>query len=363
MAVFDSNVFQRLKVETPLIKGHTAPVLDVKFCPSRSNLLATASDDATVRLWEIPQGGLTKDVNMEIQKFTLHSRKVSLLSFNPSVTEIIASAGFDNQVYVWNLLNAESYAKLSMGDVPLCLDWNHNGSLLGLTTKEKLVYIADPRANKIVLSAKGHDSSRPQKMGFINEHYYFTCGSNKSNERQIKLYDMRNATEGITESIQSCQVDNQTGIMMPYYDADTGLIYVPGRGEGNIKYFEYSSGTIKFASEFKGSLPQKGIAAFPKRTMNYNKCEIARFAKFTNSNTIEYLSFYYPKRNEGYDAGIYPDCLTGEPGLSAEEWLKGENRDPVRKPITSLENNWLTTEMNFEKKEEPKVETDQEKVE
>ena len=83
--------------------------------------------------------------------------------------------------------------------------------------------------------------------------------------------------------------------MMPFYDADTGLIYVPGRGEGNIKFFDYSNGTIKFANEYRSNVQQKGVAAFPKRTMNYNRCEIARFAKLSN-NAIEYLSFYFPKR-------------------------------------------------------------------
>lgn len=52
---------------------------------------------------------------------------------------------------------------------------------------------------------------------------------------------------------------------------------------------------MKFASEFRSSVPQKAVAMFPKRSVNYNKCEITRFAKMT-INSIEYLSFYVPKR-------------------------------------------------------------------
>jgi hypothetical protein len=335
----------------PQLRGHTGPVVDVKFSPFRSNLLATASDDSTVRLWEIPQGGLTEHITAELQRYTGHARKVGLLSYNPTVAEVIASAGFDNTVQVWNICNGENYCKFSVGDVPLSLDWNHNGSLVGFTTKEKLAYIADPRQNKVAITVKGHDSSKSQKMLFINNEYFFTCGFNRSNERQIKLFDMRALGEGGSDPVQVIPVDAQAGIMLPFYDADTGLIYVPGRGEGNIKYFDYSSGSIKFASEYKSTVPQKGIAAFPKRTMNYNKCEIARFAKLT-TNSVEYLSFYIPKRNEGYDASAYPDCITGEAALSVEEWIKGDTKDPVRKPITSLENSWTSSEMTFEKKNE-----------
>jgi coronin-1B/1C/6 len=199
------------------------------------------------------------------------------------------------------------------------------------------------------LSAKSHESSKSQKMQFLNSDYLFSCGFNKSNERQIKLYDLRN----FTESVQNVPVDSQTGTMIPFYDPDTGLIYVPGRGEGNIKYFDFSNNTIKFASEYRSSVPQKGIAAFPKRACNYNKCEVTRFAKLT-INSIEYVSFYVPKRNEGYDSSVYPDCLSGEAALSYDNWMSGTNADPIRKPITTLSDISPNTSggFTFEKKNE-----------
>lgn len=310
-------------------------------------MLATASDDASVRIWEIPQGGIQEDIQTEQQKFTGHSRKVGLLCFSPTVAEVIASAAFDNTVNVWNICNSTSYSKFSFGDGILSLDWNSNGSLLGLTTKEKMVYIADPRNNAIVSSTKAHESGKTSKMAFLTGEYLFTCGFSKSNERQIKLFDARN----FTEAVQTVPVDTQTGVMLPFFDADTGLIFIPGRGEGNVKYFDFSNDTIKSASEYRSSTPQKGIANFPKRAMNYNKCEVARLAKLTN-NTVEYLSFYVPKRNEGYDASVYPECFAGEPALKTEEWLSGINKDVIRKNITTLENNFNNTvNLNYEKKE------------
>jgi hypothetical protein len=89
-----------------------------------------------------------------------------------------------------------------------------------------MVHILDPRNNKIEMSCKAHDSSKSQKMCFLgNNDYLFSCGFNKSNERQLKLYDLRN----FSDAIQTVPVDTQTGIMIPFYDPDTGLIYVPGR--------------------------------------------------------------------------------------------------------------------------------------
>jgi WD40 repeat protein len=351
--------FLRIKNDTALIRGHTGPVLDVKFSPHRPSLLATASDDSTVKLWDIPQGGVHEEGIVELQKFTGHSKKVGLLAFSPTVTELIASASFDNTINVWNILNATSYSKVSLGDNILSLDWNYNGSLLGATTKQKQVYVVDPRSGSILMQTAGHESGKTSKMGFLNENNLFSCGFGKTGERQIKLFDMRK----FNECAQTCTVDTQNGIMLPTYDPDTGLIFIPGRGEGNIKYFEFSQGTIKYANEYRGMTQQKSGAFFPKRSMNYNKCEIARYAKLTN-NTIEYVSFYVPKRNEGYDSSVYPDCLSGEASLGVEEWLKGTNKDPIRKNITTLENKWnVVSEMTFEKKvEEVKKSPEEEKV-
>jgi len=217
--------------------------------------------------------------------------------------------------------------------------------LIGTTLKDKTVQIGDPRTNNISMKCGGHEGNKSQKIGFLNTEYIFTCGFAKNNTRQLKLYDMRN----FTESVQNVEIDQQSGVMTPNFDADTGLIFVPGRGEGNIKYYDFSSGTIKVASEYKSSIPQKNVSWFPKKAMNYNKCEIARGAKLTN-NSVEYVSFYFPRRNEGYDSSIYPNCLSGEPSITVDEWLSGQNKESIRKPITSLENNFAVVEMTFEKK-------------
>ena len=46
---------------TPLflqVSGHSRPVLDIKWNPFNDNIIASASEDCTVKLWYIPDGGL-----------------------------------------------------------------------------------------------------------------------------------------------------------------------------------------------------------------------------------------------------------------------------------------------------------------
>jgi len=142
-------------------------------------------------------------------------------------------------------------------------------------------------------------------------------------------------------------IDNASGVLYPTFDADTNMLYVPGKGEGNIKYYDCSNGAIAYMNNYSSTVPQKSICFFPKRAMNYFKCEQARAAKLTG-NSIEYVSFNVPKRNEGFHADSYVDCLTGEVGMTLDEWTKGENKDAPRKPIDKIESSFAVMENKFE---------------
>ena len=52
---------QRINNSKPLllqVSGHSRPVLDIKWNPFNDNIIASASEDCTVKLWYIPDGGL-----------------------------------------------------------------------------------------------------------------------------------------------------------------------------------------------------------------------------------------------------------------------------------------------------------------
>lgn len=48
-----------------------------------------------------------------------------------------------------------------MKSVGTGLEWSHNGSLLGLITKDKTVNIFDPRKEGKAMSASAHEGARP----------------------------------------------------------------------------------------------------------------------------------------------------------------------------------------------------------
>lgn len=68
----------RVTQDHPKVGGHTKPVLDVAWNPFNDNMIASASEDCTIKLWDIPDGGLTKNMTADDSILTLegHQRKV-----------------------------------------------------------------------------------------------------------------------------------------------------------------------------------------------------------------------------------------------------------------------------------------------
>ena len=50
----------RIAPDVPLVAGHKGPVLDISWCPHNDNVIASASEDCQVKVWQIPDGGINR---------------------------------------------------------------------------------------------------------------------------------------------------------------------------------------------------------------------------------------------------------------------------------------------------------------
>ncbi len=79
----------------PKVRGHEAPVLDLQWCPFNDNVIASCAEDCTVRVWEIPEGGLTEDLTEAVVTLQGHQRRVGIVEWHPTCENLLFSAGFD----------------------------------------------------------------------------------------------------------------------------------------------------------------------------------------------------------------------------------------------------------------------------
>ena len=65
--------------------------------------------------------------------------------------------------------------------------------------------------------------------------------------------------------------------------------------DGNIRYYEYESGSLFALAEHKSTDPQRGMCFLPRRALSVADCEIARAYKVYGSS-IEPIAFIVPRK-------------------------------------------------------------------
>jgi coronin-1B/1C/6 len=123
---------------------------------------------------------------------------------------------------------------------------------------------------------------------------------------------------------------------MPFWDEGNSCLYLAGRGDGNIRYFEIENDKFEFLSEYKSADPQRGVAFMPKRGVNMHENEIARAYKTVNDGYVEPVSFIVPRRSDNFQDDIYPPTLGLTPAMSSSEWLAGKEAIPPKISMASL---------------------------
>ncbi|XP_040132173.1 coronin-2B isoform X1 [Ictidomys tridecemlineatus] len=280
----------RIEPNYPKVCGHQGNVLDIKWNPFIDNIIASCSEDTSVRIWEIPEGGLKRNMTEALLELHGHSRRVGLVEWHPTTNNILFSAGYDYKVLIWNLDVGEPVKMIDCHtDVILCMSFNTDGSLLTTTCKDKKLRVIEPRSGRVLQE----DLSMP----LIEE-----------------------------------EIDGLSGLLFPFYDADTHMLYLAGKGDGNIRYYEISTEKpyLSYLMEFRSPAPQKGLGVMPKHGLDVSACEVFRFYKLvTLKGLIEPISMIVPRRSDSYQEDIYPMTPGTEPALTPDEWLGGINRDPV----------------------------------
>ncbi|XP_012737749.2 coronin-2A isoform X2 [Fundulus heteroclitus] len=318
----------------PRVSGHRGNVLDVKWNPFNDYCIASCSEDTTVKVWEIPPHGVLKNLTVPWKELQGHSRRVGLVEWHPTANNILFSAAYDYQVMIWNLDSPEQVIKNPVRtikhhtDVVLSMSFNTDGSLLATSCRDRKVRLMDARSGNVLqeTNCKTHKASKVLILG--NMKMLFTSGTSRYNDRQIALWDQDDLSAPLLQE----NLDGSSGVLFPFYDPDTHMLYLAGKGDGNIRYYEISSEKpyIHFLTEYRSQSPQKGMGVMPKRGLDVSSCEVFRFYKVvTIKSLIEPLSMIVPRRSESYQEDIYPMTASNRPALTAGEWLAGVNKGPV----------------------------------
>ena len=116
-------------------------------------MIASCSEDTTVKIWQIPDEGLGKTILQEplLTLDGVHQRKVHQILWHPTANNILLSASYDPLIAIWNLETGEAVVEIDCHpDLIYSVDWNTNGSLIATTCKDKKIRVIDARKGTVI---------------------------------------------------------------------------------------------------------------------------------------------------------------------------------------------------------------------
>mmetsp|Transcript_35485 Transcript_35485/g.85618 ORF Transcript_35485/g.85618 Transcript_35485/m.85618 type:complete len:470 (-) Transcript_35485:333-1742(-) len=325
---------------TPTLHGHHGAILDFEWNPFDDSMLATASEDTTIKIWSIPddwepigEKGASKagsDITESMVDLVGHAKKVNLLRFHPTASNVLASTSSDYTVKLWDVEAAQELTTFDeMQDLCQDIVWDYKGDNYATACKDKRVRFVDARTSKVTaMIEQAHDGTKGVKVVYMGESgKVLTTGHSRGSGREVKIWDLKN----LAEPIHKEKIDTAAGVLMPMYDADTNVIYLCGKGDGNIRTCEFEDKKPYFhrlGDGFRSTTALKGVCSVPKRGLDIMKCESARLLKVTNESGIQPLSFFVPRKSDAFQPDIFPNTSSDQPAHSADEWWLGSSKGP-----------------------------------
>lgn len=331
LAVFDINKDKgRVPVKYSTIETGSS-ILDFTFNRFDKNMIATGGDNAHIKIWKIPEGGvLRRGSNLLDSESDLveHSNRITSLEFHPLASNLLLSTAGDLTAKIWDITKGSSSITLTgFNDIITSTSWSYDGSLLGTTSKDGKVRFHDPRSNKLVSEGDDIGGSLGTKLAWLGKQDRVALvGYDKHSERNINIIDIRKPTE----TFANIKIGSGSGTLNPIYDPDTGILLLWSKGEGAVKFIEINdeSPYIHHLTDYSTNIPQVGYAFLPRTSVDVKEVEVFKSYKLTLDKVIP-VSFTVPRQKKEYfQDDIYTDTLSSEPTFSASEWLSGSNKQP-----------------------------------
>ncbi|KCV71379.1 hypothetical protein H696_02330 [Fonticula alba] len=311
-----------------------ADVLDMAFDPASPSTLVCACEDATIRVWHIPTGGLPSPAEAEKIEpaFILrgHHHRVSLVRFSDSVRGLLASASPEGDgspsVRLWDVVtgtpvtgpNGKPLIITGFKDAIFDVAFSSDGLRLAVTSRDKVLRVFDARTGALLNEGPLFDGVRGSRVFWLRDTGYLVAiGSDRASNRQLRVYDSAN----LSKHVASQTLDCSPSVLVPHLDQDTGCLFLASRGDAAIHILEVlpTAPFVQYHSRFDvpDAAPLNGFSFHRKAACRVRDLEIARCYRLARPVTslaqthqfavIDQLSFTVPRsRPEFFQDDLFP---------------------------------------------------------
>lgn len=314
----------------PRCVGHSSEILDLSFDPFNPNRIISGGEDGSFIVWYVPDGGLQTDCSECLASIRPSQRRAVHSTWHSSASDVVFLANLD----CISVVELEEYSTLrviktsSFSDQLFNISLNADSSVLVAAFRDKKVRTFDTHTGEKLAEFAVFDGNKPTRVQYLHGlgDLVFCTGTNRMAERRIGIWDLKNPSEPVFQE----EVDNEVAVLNMFYDPDTSLISVYGKGESTVRIYELEApGQAFLVSTFQNGDQQKASCFANKLACNPNICEIMHYVKAT-AKGVETVAFTVPRKSELFQEDLFPDTNSDQPAMSAKDFASGRKSMPLK---------------------------------
>jgi len=219
--VYDGRSFGLLNS----FQAHNNAINRIKQSPFQNDdLVATCSDDKTVKLWN-----LTSNWTL-IRTYTGHSGGVNGLEWINNDT--IASGSWDSTIQMWSIKTGQTLRTIITGSGVYSLKLLANGFHLASCLDYGEIYIHNVNDGSLISTVQAEVYNEVRDLIQINEYLL----ASSSDDHTVEIWNLRTNSKNLTLTGHSLSV---TGLKLISFD-----ILASGSADNTIKLWNLTNGTL-----------------------------------------------------------------------------------------------------------------------